>query len=249
MSSKNNSEKRGSMELYEAMWRRKSCRNLSEETLLPDELAQIDEAVAGFDCLYPDVDLTHHFFPEAKGKFKVDAPHYLMISGNEQPRELESAGFLYEQLILWFDMNGIGSVWLGETYDAQRGSQDTDLLVIGFGRSSESVHREPSAFKRNDITEMTNAPDDPRIQAVHVAPSGMNTQPWYLEKQEDKVLLYQRKLKPPVSLMYKHSKADMGIALCHFAIASKHEGRPFTFERTKNLPKKKAHKPFGIIHG
>lgn len=241
-------EKRGSMDLFEAMWRRKSCRKLSEDAFSADELAAIDEAVAGFDRLYPDVELHHQFFTKAKGKFGVKAPQYLMISGNGDPRDPESAGFLYEQLILWFDMNGIGSVWLGETCDAQVGSKGAnDILAIGFGHSHESVHREPSGFKRNDIADMTNAPDDLRIQAVHVAPSGMNTQPWYLEAKGDEVLLYQRKLKPPVSLMYHHSDVDMGIGLCHYAVASKHEGKPFNFERTDDLPKRKGHKPFGII--
>lgn len=235
------------MELYDSIRQRKSCRKFTDEKLPAETLKVLEEAIAGFDRLYPDAPLTYRFFNEASGKFKVDAPHYLMIEGGGSDRTQESAGFLFEQLVLWLDLNEIGSVWLGSTVDAETGSKDGDILALGFGRSSESIHREASDFKRKPINEITNDPDDACIQAVHVAPSGMNTQPWYFEKADGEVRVYLQKLKVPVSLIYKHTQVDMGIALCHYALAAKHEGRPFAFERSESLPPKKGFLPFGII--
>lgn len=195
---------------------------------LPESiLTEMEAAIAGFDRLYPDVCLEHRLIEKVKGKYLVDAPHYLMISGNGGAREEESAGFLYEQLILWLDAKGIGSVWLGGAIDAQKASRENDILAIGFGYSDKSIHRSVSEFKRKEITEITNTPDSFCIEAVHVAPSGMNSQAWYFEQEEKRVLVYESKLKPPLSLLYKHVHVDLGIALCHYALACKKCGQPF----------------------
>lgn len=235
------------MELYDSIWQRKSCRTFIDEQLPAEIHSAIKEAIAGFDRLYPDVSLSYRFFDKAMGKFKVDAPHYLMIEGTGNKREQESAGFLFEQLSLWFDMHNIGSVWLGSTMDSQKGSKGSDILAIAFGKSSESIHRAADEFSRKNIHEITNVPDDILMQAVHIAPSGMNTQPWYFEKLDNEIYVYLQKLKLPLSLIYKHTQVDMGIALCHYALAAKHEGKSFSFKRSENLSEKKGFIPFGII--
>jgi hypothetical protein len=155
---------------------------------------------------------------------------------------------MYQQLVLWLDANDIGSVWLGSVKDAETTDNDNhnDIITLAFGKSAENVHRAQKDFARKPITEITNAPDDICIQAAHLAPSGVNTQPWYFEKNTKDVLVYQRKLKPPLSLMYKLSDLDMGIALCHYALACKETGKPFSFARA-DLKAKPGFVSFGII--
>lgn len=235
------------MYLYSSIAHRKSCRTFDMTPLDKSMFTQITEAIQGFDRLYPDVPLTYRFSQKVKGRFGVEAPHYLIISGEGKPDEQESAGFLFEQLVLWFDAHEIGSVWLGSSKDATTKNTSHDILTIAFGRSPESIHRTKDQFKRVDIETITNDPKDVRIQALHLAPSGMNTQPWYLEKQDGKILVYQKKLKAPVSLIYKLSDVDMGIGLCHYAVACKKEGRSFRFTAQTDLPEKPGYKPFGTI--
>lgn len=235
------------MDLYSSISQRKSCRNFDMRPLDQSFLEKIEEAIQGFDRLYPDVSLKYRFAQKVKGRFRVEAPHYLIISGKGKPGESESAGFLFQQLVLWFDAHEIGNVWLGSSKEVDAADTSHDILTIAFGRSPESIHRTKDDFKRGNIETITNAPDDMNIQAVHLAPSGMNTQPWYLEKHKEKVLVYKKKLKPPVSLIYKLSDVDMGIGLCHYSLACQAQGKPFRFTAQTDLPEKSGYKPFGII--
>lgn len=234
------------MDLFESIFRRKSCRSYTKEPADKQLLEEISKAIEGFEPLYPDVKLSHRFVSQTKGLYNIQAPNYLVVSGTGDEREKESTGFLFEQLVLWFDAHDIGCVWLGEAKDALDSGKN-DIITIAFGMSDESVHREEAAFKRNDIEEITNAPQDDCIRAAHLAPSGMNTQPWYFEKQDDKILVFKKKLKPPVSLVYKKTDIDMGIALCHYAVACRHFNKPFDFQRKKMESAKKGYEFFGEI--
>ena len=235
------------MDLFEAKSRRKSCRNYTGQPFDREQLDEIRRTIDGFESLYPDAQLEYRFATEAKGLFRIEAPHYLIVSGQGKAGEPENAGFICEQLVLWFDRHDIGSVWLGKTKDVVQNHDGKDIITIAFGQPKGEVHRSESEFKRKPIGEITNAPDDPCIQAVHLAPSGMNLQPWYLEKTGDKILLYEQVLRPPVSLAYKKTAVDMGIALCHYALARKHFGKPFAFERQNGEKDKKGYRLFGEL--
>lgn len=235
------------MDLFEAIGRRKSCRSYTGQPFGKERLEEIRRAIGGFEPLYPGVAPGYRFAKETKGLFKVEAPHYLIVSGQGKEGELESAGFLYQQLVLWLDTREIGSVWLGKAKDVEHNPDGKDLITLAFGEPKGEVHRSPSEFKRKPMGEITNAPEDPCIQAVWLAPSGMNLQPWYLEKAGDRILLYEQVLKPPVSLAYQKTAVDMGIALCHYALACKRFGRPFAFTRRDGGEGKKGYRLFGEL--
>ena len=232
--------------LYPSIARRKSCRQYTGQPLPEARLAEISRAIEGFDSLYPDAPVTHRFVSETKGMFHAEAPHYLVISGQGKPGELENTGFLYQQLALWFDANELGCVWLGQA-KAPGKSDGKHIVAMAFGQAAGSPHRQLAEFKRKPIDEVASDPKDERVQAVHLAPSGMNLQPWYLEKRGDGALLYRQKQKGPISLLYKLTDLDMGIALCHYALACGHLGKGFAFHRTDSGPAKEGCHLFGEI--
>ncbi|MCL2882796.1 MAG: hypothetical protein FWF45_07985 [Coriobacteriia bacterium] len=236
-----------SMDLYDEIERRKSCRKFSDEPLSEEQLQEVEVALQGFDLLYPEVTLKHRLATEVKGMFVVRAPHYLIVSGQGKPHELESAGFLFEQLILWFSAQGLGCVWQGGAKSADKDVSGNDLIIIAFGAPKKPPYRQLIEFDRKAIDDITNAPNDPCIQAVHLAPSGMNLQPWYLEQTRNEVLLYKQKISAPQGLLYKLADLDLGIALCHYMLACKHLGKSFSFEGSTDLPAKKGCQPFGVI--
>ena len=204
-------QKRGTeMDLYDSISRRKSCRNYTGQPLSGGQLDEIRDAIEKFHPLFPDIPLNYRFVTETKGMFHVRAPHYLIVSGQGKEGEQENAGFLFQQLVLWFDAHDIGCVWLGKSKDVERNTESKDIITIAFGPVEGSVHRAQSDFKRKPIEAITNAPDDPCVQAVHLAPSGMNLQPWYLEKDGNKIWIYRQILKPPASLLYKTTRLDIG---------------------------------------
>lgn len=237
------------MNLYNSIHRRKSCRDYLGQTLPDSQLDAVHEAIKDFARLYPDVELEHRIVSQTKGPLRVQAPHYLIVSGQGRDGELESAGFLFEQLVLWFDAQELGCVWLGAARDIEANKGGKDIIAIAFGHSTEPPHRMETEFNRKLLKNITNDPTDACIQAVNLAPSGMNLQPWYLEKAGDKVLLYRQKSTSPASLLYKKTDVDMGIALCHYYLACKHLGKPFRFTKTSEGPDKKGYTLFGELQG
>lgn len=235
------------MDLFYSISRRKSCRKYIAETLNASQLEDIKTVLNTFEPLLPDVPLNYRLTTETKGMFHVKAPHYLIISGQGNDGEQENAGFIGEQLMLWFNAHELGSVWLGASKDATSQRKSSDIIVIAFGKPEGSPHRKVSEFKRKNISEITNASDDECLKAVRLAPSGLNLQPWYFEKTCDKLLVYRQLLKPPLSLAYKFTKVDMGIVLCHYAVACRHFGKPFRFYTGGNAATKKGYEFFGHI--
>lgn len=235
------------MNLYASITQRKSCRKYDMQPLEQSFISEIEHAIKGFCLLFPDLPLEYRFAKKVKGRFHVEAPHYLIISGQGKKGEMENTGFLFQQLVLWFDAMELGSVWLGSSKDTESGGSGKDIIVIAFGNAVGPVHRTKGQFKRKPIGQITNMVDDVCIQAAHLAPSGMNTQPWYFERQGSKTLVYKQKLKPPISLLYKHSDIDMGIALCHYALACKESGKQFAFSQETALPEKWGYVAFGVI--
>lgn len=235
------------MDLFDSISRRKACRKYVAEPLSEMQLEEIETALHTFKPLYPDAPLSYRFASETKGVFHVKAPHYLVISGQGKKGEEENAGFIGQQLMLWLDSHELGGVWLGASKDATKERSNLDIIVLAFGKPEGSPHRAISEFKRKPISDITNSPDDECIKAVHLAPSGLNIQPWYLEKTKGKLLLYRQLLKPLMSLAYKLTRIDIGIALCHYAVACEHFGKPFHFHPGGNAEAKKGYEYYGYV--
>lgn len=235
------------MSLFDAIYKRKASRQFLDKPLEEKELNEMLETLKGFELLYSESPLEFRMVSHTKGLFNVDAPHYLIISGQGREYEQLNAGYVGERFVLWLHTKGIGSVWQGASKDAGEGRSKYDLIVIAFGKSEIPIERKLEEFKRKDINEITNIPDDECLKAVHVAPSGINIQPWYFEKVDNKIVVYEQKLKPPLSFLYKTTAVDMGIALCHYALACEHYNKLFSFKPVNGKSNKRGFKLFGEL--
>ncbi len=236
------------MDLFNSISQRKSCRKYIDEPFSQVELEEVEATIKGFEALFPDLALNYRFVTETKGMFHVKAPHYLVISGSGKEGEEENAGFIGQQFMLWLNARGLGGVWLGASKDPGENRKHGDIIVIAFGRVEGSPNRELSEFKRKEISEITNDTEDKGVKAIHIAPSGINLQPWYFEKKADRLLIYRQILKPPMSLVYKLTRIDIGIALCHYALASRHYGVDFNFHLGGSAEKIKGYKYYGYVN-
>ncbi len=235
------------MTLYEAIKERKATRSFIKEPLSDKELDEIIVKLNSFELLSPESPVDFRIVSNTKGLFNVIAPHYLIISGRGRKKELENAGFIGEHFVLWLHTKGIGSVWQGKSKDVSDKRSDNDIVAIAFGRSNESIKRELFEFKRKDINKITNLPEDKLMKAVHLAPSGINLQPWYFKSEGKKIVVYRQNIKLPIRLLYKISDIDMGIALSHYSIACKNYNIDFKFDRVIAKSDKKGYKLFGEI--
>ncbi|MCL2848165.1 MAG: hypothetical protein FWE13_05420 [Firmicutes bacterium] len=63
------------------------------------------------------------------------------------------------------------------------------------------------------------------IEAVRIAPSAVNRQPWLIEKTDDKYYFYLKKSSNPLDFIIGDMRnIDFGIAIAHLFVSAKAEG-------------------------
>jgi hypothetical protein len=229
------------MDLYSPIFTRASTRKFDAKPLPAETLKELEAYIASVKPLLPDVKLTHKIVGagDVKGMALPKAPHFLLISGGpsaaggasasskEHPLRNTAAGFLYQHAELWLYANGYATRWLGGAKG--RVADPNHIIGIAFGTPSEPATRKPEDFKRKPLDEIAKGTDS-RLEAVRLAPSGMNGQPWYFIVDGGKIhVYYKASLGGLAGKLYNLTSLDVGIALCHLAVASEREGKPFNF--------------------
>lgn len=182
------------------------------------------------------------------------------------PYANEAFGYSFERLVLFAQSLGIGTVWLGGTMD--RGAFERAMELgenemmpcaspLGYPAGKMSLRE---TMMRKAIKADTRFPfgelffdksfDTPLTQEnaseladvlemVRWAPSAVNKQPWRIIVTDSAVHFYLKKAKSFSSdSLIKMQKVDLGISLCHFALAAEEFGLKTEF--TVNDPKIKA---------
>ena len=225
------------MDLYSPIFYRKSCRDYDTTPLGAETIQQIKSFIAGVTPLLPNAEFSYKIAgqEEVKGLALPKAPHYLLISGKNQPSRNTCAGFLYQHVVLYMYSIGLAACWIAGV----KGKQDDPDHIIGiaFGKPAKPAARTLAEFKRKPITEIAKGTDS-RLEAVRLAPSGINKQPWYFVVEGNSIHVYcQKSIGGLMGKLYKLTDLDAGLALCHLAVASAREGKPFRFSADfKNPP-------------
>ncbi len=192
-----------------------------------------------------------------------NAPHYLAGRVKIGEGASEDFGFVLEMVILRATGMGIGTCWLGGTfrrsriaarlglkddeiipavtplgYPADKRSLIDSLFRLGAGSDRRRAWRE--IFFKGDFSTAVS-PDDagslaPALEAVRLAPSASNRQPWRvcLDAGKKDVHFFLKRtpgydtLNNPVRLQ----EVDMGIAMCHFDIVTQQLGIEGAWLRT-----------------
>ena len=90
----------------------------------------------------------------------------------------------------------------------------------------------PEGFERKRAEEIItgNAEADQFIEAVRIAPSAVNLQPWLIGKNGNRYDFYLRHPKSMMEKMIKDMRRiDMGIAMAHLYIQAKADGKNVSF--------------------
>jgi nitroreductase len=181
--------------------------------------------------------------------------------------DLEQLGFTLEMLILGATAMGLGTCWLGGTFRRSQLLRLVDIgeneimpaiTPVGYPASSKSTveslmrlaarshRRKPWSLLFFD--EEIGTPLEPEaageyrdvLEAVRLAPSASNKQPWRILRQGNAWHFY---LKPTpgyaAATGYNLQRLDMGIAMCHFEMVQKERGLSgqwSTKEKTASLP-------------
>jgi|GEM_PF-52322 len=170
---------------------------------------------------------------------------------------LEALGYELEKLILYLTSLGLGSCWLGGTFDRSEFKQalrlqEDELLPavspIGYPADEKSMadslvrfiakgdSRKPwsELFYDRDFSTALSPEDAGEyadgLDMVRLAPSASNKQPWRIIRTSEGFDFYESRT-PGYSkaFAYDIQRIDMGIAACHFHLTAIEKGLPGAF--------------------
>jgi len=225
--------------MNEIIRKRKSVRKYDPTPLDAATLEAVRAEIGKLKPLYPDIKFTIEFTTKTKGFLGVKAPHFLIFGSEDKPGSHENIGFIGQQLDLYFSANGLGACWLGASKPGEAmESKLPYVIALAFGKPTEPLHRELSAFKRKHLSAICEFFADERLKAARLAPSGMNMQNWFFivsgelpdthywdwdsDVPRNKIIhCYRKKLNPLLEIIFgKMNRIDLGIAICHIWVES-----------------------------
>ena len=216
------------MTLNEMIYKRKSCRSF---TGVPVDAAMI-EKIKAFPRkpLYPDIKVHWDIVPRNQVKCICPwtTPQLITIYSEEAEGYLENIGFLFQQMDLYLQTLGLGVCWLGmgrmnpKTTTEVEGMKFVIMLAFGHPKGDQLRH-DLKGFKRKSMEQISDKADA-RLEVARLAPSAVNSQPWYFSHEGDTIHVYCSR---------KGSRLDAGIALAHLYVTNE---ETFRFFRAENVP-------------
>ena len=216
------------MTLNEMIYHRKSCRSFAGKPVDPEMI----EKILSFEPkpLYPEIKV--HMDIVSRDKVKCicpwTTPQLITIYSEETEGYLENIGFLFQQMDLYLQTLGLGVCWLGmgrmnpKTTIQVEGTKFVIMLAFGHPKGDQLRHQ-LKGFRRKTMEQITDKAD-PRLEPARLAPSAVNSQPWYFVHEDDTIHVYCNK---------KCSRLDAGIALAHLYVANEEN---FYFFKVENAP-------------
>jgi hypothetical protein len=248
------------MSMIETISLRTSCRTYSDKPLEPDKMEALKaflkdntDAPFGsevrFELLnFKKPGMTKARTPGTYGVIK-GAGHFIAGAVRHRWKSMEDFGYCMEKNILKATSLGLGTCWLGGTFN-RTGFADimnldgTELLPavspVGYPSGSRSLIDHFFRFSAGSARRMpwqelffdgdfehpllkeSAGPYEAPLACVRLGPSASNMQPWRILRNNDRFHFYLRRT-PRYKASFGHIKLqniDMGIALCHFALSS-----------------------------
>ncbi len=208
------------MELYDAIYKRKSVRKYSDRGLAEDTLKRIEKTIDLRNKLNNEIQTDVSILDEKTlgpalsgivGSYgKVEAPHYIVASSENGDLHLENVGYSLEPVVLHLTRNEIGSCWVGKGLDAEKyksmvemSDQLEPIIMIAFGypKKGKDVWRDnENEAKRKGLDKILLHDKDRLseewkkiLDAARMAPSAVNSQPWRFKKDGDRLHVYVSK--------------------------------------------------------
>ncbi|MCI8646533.1 MAG: nitroreductase [Firmicutes bacterium] len=227
------------MNLIQAIEIRKSRRAYDPSPISPKQAALLKSRIDEYN---QKSGLSIRFLEDGSFAFSGIRKSYGMFSGvrslfimkgpKKDPNLKEKIGYFGELLILEATVLGLGTCWVGGTFDRSgiRTGEDEELvcvITVGNIPSSQSlkerliykaIHRKTKSIQ--ELCQLQGSPDAPfpawlktAVKAVRKAPSTRNTQ---------KVMFLEKAgiLQAYVPDTYKFDRVDLGIAKLHFELAA-----------------------------
>ncbi len=172
----------------------------------------------------------------------------------KQECALEALGYEVERLVLYLTAQGLGTCWLGGTFNKGAFAKAMELeenelfpIISPIGYPAEQMRllekimasstkrkqrmdREKLFFDRNfNMSFGRGSKWDFPLEMVRLAPSAVNKQPWRVVVDGNMVHFFEVHSLPAAEVDLQ--RVDVGIAICHFHLAVLEQGMAGHFER------------------
>lgn len=240
------------MNLYEAIFNRKSIRHFKMELLPQEFFKNLRKFEHGLQSLEKSLRYSVEIYSiieneeKVKGAFKIKAPYYLVLFSEPGDSAMANAGYLMEQIVLYMTSKGIGTCYQGSvrvrSLDAPEGMKA--MMVLAFGAADEKLYREPFKAKRLPLKELCVFKEDSTeetrmmMQAARMAPSAMNGQPWRFLIYQNRIHVFSKRELFHFASKLNLNEFDMGIMLYHISLAAEEVWREIEFTRKEQLAAK-----------
>ena len=179
---------------------------------------------------------------------------YITAKMTRVPHMEEALGYAFERMVLHAAEKGLGTTWMAGTLDRKAfekaaGVQEGEMIPIvsPIGRPAAKMSLREIMMRKGTSADsrfpfekifFAGSPENPLtkenagdlsdiLEAVRWAPSACNYQPWRLIVTDGAVHFYLvRKKSFALDRAFDTQKIDIGIAMCHFALAMEEAGRP-----------------------
>ncbi|MBE6887869.1 MAG: hypothetical protein E7484_05570 [Ruminococcaceae bacterium] len=225
------------MQLKDVIYRRKSFRNYSKEHLSPQTLLKIENFIENSRPLFPCTRFSWNIVGADKVKNVQPwrAPHNIVMFADTSTESLVNIGFVFQQTELYIQSLGLGSCWLGmgklDSDGSEKSSNMKQVMMLAFGEYENDCFRKNEAeFKRRTLAEISDI-EDTRLECARLAPSAVNSQPWYFAHDGEIIHVYCVEKYLRKIVLGNMNKIDIGIALAHIYMENKETFEFFVKEK------------------
>lgn len=175
-----------------------------------------------------------------------NANTYLVAVSKGDEHSLIDLGFVVEKLILYLENLQIATCWIAGTFNRKKllksielkdGEIISAICPIGYSENKKRLIEKVQgkilkSNKRKDFNELFYQNDfnhpildesiQEKLEYVRIAPSSKNLQPWRILMTEDSADFYisKERYKEDKLMQLDVQKIDLGIALCHYILAT-----------------------------
>lgn len=244
---------------------RSSVRTYENRGLSKNEKDQLNTYIADLSNPF-SIDVTFRLLEKAASSDGEKLGTYGVIKGSgcyigasveDKELSLEALGYSFENLILYATSLGLGTCWLGGTFNRggfatamnlKEGELFPCISPVGYPadrRALESLMRWASKsnrrkewselfFNRNFSQPLTKAGAGEfafPLEMLRLAPSAVNKQPWRIVQDKNMYHFYKAGNQKNGNVKIDIQRVDIGIAACHFHLAALEKGLPGEFKK------------------
>ena len=209
------------VELYQMMFKRKSFRRFKVEAAISElELERIVNFIDHTaERLSEDIPISYKIVPITQTSCKR-GEYGILIYSNTDSRSLLNIGFMFSQLDFFLASIDIGACWygMGKPNETVEHGNLPYVIMIAIGKATTAEFRKDhTKAKRKSNDELSlGEPFSSLLDYVKYSPSACNSQPWILERNQEKLSILlnsKEKMIIPKEKIIFYNTIDLGIMI------------------------------------